>query len=116
MKYQIYTFVMLVTVLTFVACQSVIEASVSIINGSGHVAKVDHTLIGFTGIEIYVDANVTVMLRDSGRLIIYSGDDLITSIETEFHQRTLMISMPVANDVQQLYILFSQHKNKTYLE
>ena len=131
MKYQIYAFVMLVTVITFASSQSVSEASVSIINGSGHVANVDRTLIGFTGIEIDVDANVTVMLRDSSHLIIHSGDNLIASFHTEFHQGTLMISMPyvaldlcnlaqgevvescdiVSNDVRQLYICCS-HQTK----
>ncbi len=93
MKYQVYTFVMLVTVLTFATCQTFIEASVSIINSSGYVANVDRTLIGFTGIEIYVDANITVIQRANGRLIVQSDDDLMASIQREFHQGTLLISM-----------------------
>lgn len=127
MKYQLYTFVMLVTVLMFATCQTFIEASVSIINSSGHVANIDRTLIGFTAIEIYVDAHVTVMHSDNSRLIIQPDHDLMASIQSEAHQGTLMISIDlchltqgevvgscdvVPENVEQLYISFRHDKKQ----
>ena len=118
MKYQLYTFVMLVTVLTFATCQTLIEASVSISNSSGHVANVDRTLIGFTGIEIYVDAHVTVMQRANGHLIIPSDDDLMESIQLEAYQERLMISIDLTNltqgEVAGSRELVAEHINQVY--
>ena len=105
MKYQLYTFVMLVTVLMFATCQTFIEASVSISNSSGRVANVDRTRIGFTAIVIYVDAHVTVMQRANGQLTIQSDDeDLRVAIQPAFYQEPLMISIDLTNLAQSEFV------------